>query len=147
MKLRSRGLGRRELVMDFREYEIKREGHEVVIEGTITEPVTWDFTIRIEPRDIPGMLRVGMNHHTLGLGARWILHRKANPPEVVGDGEADKTEKAGRRERAEKAVRREKAGKPETGDGSDPATNGNGNGNGALPSRASGGFGAGLKAG
>jgi hypothetical protein len=89
MKLRSRGLGRRELVMDFREYEIKREGDEVVIVGTIHEPVTWDFTIRIEPRDIPGMLRVGINHHTLGLGARWIFHRKANHAEaatVAGNG-------------------------------------------------------------
>jgi len=86
MKLRSRGLGRRELVMDFREYEIKREGDEVVIAGTIHEPVTWDFSIRIEPGDIPGMLRVGINHHTLGLGARWIFHRKANHSETVADG-------------------------------------------------------------
>ncbi|MHB8245601.1 MAG: hypothetical protein ACYDGN_09660 [Acidimicrobiales bacterium] len=86
MKLRSRGLGRRELVMDFRECEIRREGNEVVIQGTIREPVTWDFSIRIEPRDIPGMLRVGINHHTLGLGARWILHRKTRSSDGARSG-------------------------------------------------------------
>jgi hypothetical protein len=74
MKLRSRGLGRRELVMDFREYDIVRDGDDVVVSGTIREPVTWDFTIRISGDDIPGMLRVGLHRQTLSLAARWILH-------------------------------------------------------------------------
>lgn len=74
MKLRSRGLGRRELVMDFREYDIARDGDDVIVSGTIREPVTWDFTIRISGDDIPGMLRVGLHHQTLSLAARWILH-------------------------------------------------------------------------
>jgi len=104
MKLRSRGLGRRELVMDFREYEIKREGDEVVIVGTIHEPVTWDFSIRIEPGDIPGMLRVGINHHTLGLGARWIFHRKANHDGAVGDGKVDGVTNGATRPRAADSV-------------------------------------------
>jgi hypothetical protein len=134
MKLRSRGLGRRELVMDFREYEIKRDGNEVVIEGTIHEPVTWDFSIRIAPGDIPGMLRVGVNRHTLGLGARWIFHRKAHPSETLGDGKVDKAEKTGRRERAEKLETAEKFGSA-------------GDGKPAVGSRAAGGFGGGLRAG
>jgi len=46
MRLRSRGLGRKELVMDFREYETIREGDEVVVVGTIRDPVNWDFSIR-----------------------------------------------------------------------------------------------------
>lgn len=81
MKLRSRGLGRRELVMDFREYEITRDGDDVVVSGTIREPVTWDFSIRISGEDIPGMLRVGMHRHTLSLAARWMFHtrHKARP--------------------------------------------------------------------
>ena len=54
MRLRSRGLGRKELVMDFREYEIVRQGEEIVIVGTIRDPVNWDFTIRICEDDISG---------------------------------------------------------------------------------------------
>ena len=71
MKIKSKGLGRRELVMDFRDYELRREGDELVVEGTITEPVTWDFSIRMAPSDIPGMLRVGLSAKTFGLGLRW----------------------------------------------------------------------------
>ena len=77
MKLRSRGLGRRELVMDFREYDIARDGDDVVVSGTIREPVNWDFAIRITGADIPGMLRVGLHRHTLSLAARWILHMRS----------------------------------------------------------------------
>lgn len=62
--------------MDFREYEITREGDEVVVSGTITEPVNWDFSIRIAQTDIPGMLRIGMNRHTLRLGLRWLFRRR-----------------------------------------------------------------------
>ena len=77
VKLRSRGLGRKELVMDFREYEIARDGDEVVVSGTIREPVNWDFTIRINGDDIPGMLRLGLHRHTLAMAVRWALHRSS----------------------------------------------------------------------
>ena len=82
MKLRSRGLGRRELLMDFREYDIARDGDDVVVSGTIREPVNWDFAIRISGDDIPGMLRVGLHRHTLSLAARWILHIRSRPSAV-----------------------------------------------------------------
>ena len=55
MRLRSRGLGRKELVMDFREYEIVRQGEEIVIVGTIRDPVNWDFTIRMGEDDVAGL--------------------------------------------------------------------------------------------
>ncbi|MBI2168422.1 MAG: hypothetical protein HYU28_02820 [Actinobacteria bacterium] len=74
MKIKSRGLGRKELVMDFRRYEISREGDDVVVSGTITEPVNWDFAIRMSPQDIPGMVRVAVSPRTFGLGARWVAH-------------------------------------------------------------------------
>ena len=57
MRLKSRGLGRKELVMDFREYEAIREGNEVVLVGTIRDPVSWDFSIRICEDDLAGLLR------------------------------------------------------------------------------------------
>ncbi len=80
MKLRSRGLGRKELVMDFRDYEIARDGDEVVVSGTIREPVNWDFTIRINGDDIPGMLRLGLHRHTLAMAVRWVFHRASKAP-------------------------------------------------------------------
>jgi hypothetical protein len=58
MRLKSRGLGRKELVMDFREYEAIREGTEIIIVGTIREPVTWDFSIRMCEDDISGMAQL-----------------------------------------------------------------------------------------
>ncbi len=84
MKISSRGLGRKELVMDFRRYEIRREGDDVVVAGTITEPVKWDFSIRMTPGDIPGMIRIAISPRTFGLGVRWAIglaHRStAQPP-------------------------------------------------------------------
>ena len=35
-------------MLDFRECDIERVGDEVVISGTIHDPVNWDFTIRVE---------------------------------------------------------------------------------------------------
>jgi hypothetical protein len=80
VKLRSRGLGRKELVMDFREYAVARDGDEVVVSGTIREPVNWDFTIRISGDDIPGMLRLGLHRHTLVMAFRWVFHRASKAP-------------------------------------------------------------------
>ncbi len=65
MRLRSKGLGRKELVMDFREYEIVREGDECVVVGVIRDPVNWDFTIRVCEDDIAGMTRLILNPKTL----------------------------------------------------------------------------------
>lgn len=66
--------------MDFREYEITREGDDVVVSGTIHEPVNWDFTIRVTGDDIPGMLRLGLHRHTLAMAARWAVRRRAKAP-------------------------------------------------------------------
>ena len=66
--------------MDFREYQIARDGDEVVVTGTIREPVNWDFTIRINGDDIPGMLRLGLHRHTLAMAARWAFRRTAKAP-------------------------------------------------------------------
>jgi hypothetical protein len=77
MHLRSKGLGRKELVMDFREYDISREGDDVIVSGTIRAPVTWDFSIRFTRSDIPGLLRVGLSRHVLGMALRWVLRRPA----------------------------------------------------------------------
>jgi hypothetical protein len=68
--------------MDFRDYEIARDGDEVVVAGTIREPVNWDFTIRINGDDIPGMLRLGLHRYTLAMALRWVFHRASKAPPV-----------------------------------------------------------------
>lgn len=73
MKLKSRGLGRKELVMDFREYRVVREGGEVMIMGTIHEPVNWDFSIRVCEDDLAGIIQVGRQRAMIGLLLRALL--------------------------------------------------------------------------
>ena len=76
MRLRSKGLGRKELVMDFREYEIVREGDECVVVGVIRDPVNWDFTIRVSEDDIAGMTRLILNPRTLKMVLGALFKRK-----------------------------------------------------------------------
>lgn len=75
MRLRSRGLGSKELVMDFREYELVLEGDELVVVGTIRDPVNWDFTIRVCEDDLAGLVRLVLNPKTLLLVLRSLLNR------------------------------------------------------------------------
>jgi len=76
MRLRSRGLGRKELVMDFREYEIVRQGEEIVIVGTIRDPVNWDFTIRICEDDISGTALLLLRRPMLAMLLRGLFKRR-----------------------------------------------------------------------
>jgi len=75
MRLRSRGLGRKELVLDFREYEVVPVEDELVVVGTIRDPVNWDFTIRICEDDVPGMIRLVLRPSMLGLVLRSLFKR------------------------------------------------------------------------
>lgn len=74
--MQSRGLGRKELVMDFREYEVVREGDEVVIRGSIREPVRWDFAIRMCQDDVAGLAKVATRRTTIGFLLRALTRRK-----------------------------------------------------------------------
>jgi len=76
MRLRSRGLGRKELVLDFREYELVRVDDELVVVGTIRDPVNWDFTIRICEDDIPGMIGLALQRGMLGVVLRSLFKRR-----------------------------------------------------------------------
>jgi len=62
--------------MDFREYEIVREGDEIVVVGTIRDPVNWDFTIRICEDDLAGLLHLGTHRKFLGLALGSLFKRK-----------------------------------------------------------------------
>lgn len=118
MRLKSRGLGRKELVMDFREYTVSREGREVVINGTIREPVHWDFSIRMCEDDLPGLVKVAGSRNMIRFllraifkrnrDAHWSLERKEHLEAVKAAIEARKESEssadgeAGKKEAAEK---------------------------------------------
>ncbi|MCC7077220.1 MAG: hypothetical protein IT198_08855 [Acidimicrobiia bacterium] len=119
MKLKSRGLGRKELTMDFREYTVRREGDEIVIVGTIREPVHWDFTIRMCEDDLAGVTRVALQRPTLALLLRAAFKRNKNAHWSVDRKEQIAAAKEARQELLEK-----EAGKAADADGE-----------GAAPSR------------
>ncbi|MEW5736120.1 MAG: hypothetical protein AB1921_14820 [Thermodesulfobacteriota bacterium] len=70
MKLWSRGLGTTEITMDFREYEVVKdpENGNIVIIGTMKDPVNWEFKITMEPDDIPGFMKILFNLGVLRMG-------------------------------------------------------------------------------
>jgi hypothetical protein len=76
MRLKSRGLGRKELVMDFREYAAISEDGEVVIVGTIRDPVNWDFSIRVCEDDVVGLTKLILRPAMLRLLLRSLFRRQ-----------------------------------------------------------------------
>jgi len=67
MKVWSKGLGKIELILDFSEYTVRREGEDILIEGVITDPVYWDFRITMSGADVPGLLHVALNRTMIGM--------------------------------------------------------------------------------
>lgn len=80
MKIRSRGLGRRELEMDLREFTVERDGTGVLLKGVTHAPITWETTVWVGPRDVGTILRMAAHLAMLRLGLAWALHR----PDVPG---------------------------------------------------------------
>lgn len=109
MKLKSRGLGRKELVMDFREYDVTIEDGELVISGTIHEPVHWDFSIRMCEDDVPGVARVALRKATIGMLLKAALKRNKRAHWTNGREEHLEQVKARRAEKAEKKAEAKKA--------------------------------------
>jgi hypothetical protein len=63
MKLWSKGLGRTEVTMDFRYYKLIKDSKsgDLVVIGNMQDPVTWEFTMKLEPDDIAGLLKLLFN--------------------------------------------------------------------------------------
>ncbi len=63
MKLWSRGLGKTEINMDLRYYKLVKDAETggVTIIGNMQSPVTWEFTIKLEPEDIAGIVGLALN--------------------------------------------------------------------------------------
>lgn len=110
MRLRSRGLGRKELVLDFREYELVRAGDELVVVGTIRDPVNWDFTIRICEDDVSGLTWLVLRRAMVGFLLRALLNRRKR--HHWGQERAEHLAEGKRRRRAarENAVERVRVG-------------------------------------
>ncbi|MHB8263839.1 MAG: hypothetical protein ACYDGY_08865 [Acidimicrobiales bacterium] len=74
MKLWSRGLGRRELVMDFTHYAVRRsEDGGIEIFGVTEQPVSWEFRVHIGEEDIPGIVNVALSRPVIRMVATNIL--------------------------------------------------------------------------
>ena len=80
MKIRSKGLGRRELDMDLREFTVERDGSGILLKGVTHAPITWETTVRVGPRDIGSILKLALRPTMLHLGLSWIFRR----PDVPG---------------------------------------------------------------
>ncbi len=63
MKLWSRGLGRTEVLMDFRYYKTIKdpESDDIFVIGSMQDPVNWEFRITFGPEDIPGLIKMFFN--------------------------------------------------------------------------------------
>ncbi len=63
MKLWSRGLGKTEVYMDFRQYQSLKDpkSENILIIGNMQDPVTWEFKITLQPEDIAGVMKMLFN--------------------------------------------------------------------------------------
>ena len=84
MKIRSRGLGKRELEMNLREFTVERDGTGVLLKGVTHAPITWETTVWVGPRDVGPVLRMALHLAILRLGLGWVLRR----PDVPGEDHA-----------------------------------------------------------
>ncbi len=78
MRIQSRGLGKRELLMDLHEFKAIRDGDEVILKGVTHAPVSWETNIRISAEDIGGLFRVALSTQMLRLLVRWSTRKKTN---------------------------------------------------------------------
>jgi len=95
--------------MDFREYAVVREGNEIVIVGTIRDPVNWDFSIRFCEDDVAGMTRFAVTRQTIGLFVRALFKRKRQHHWTQERSEHIAEGKRRREEAREKAAERARA--------------------------------------
>lgn len=79
MRIRSKGLGRRELVMDLREFVAVRDGRGVLLRGVTHAPVTWETTIRVGPGDVGPLLRLVLRPAMLRVGLAFLLRQRDRP--------------------------------------------------------------------
>ena len=94
--------------MDFREYAVIREGNEVVIVGTIRDPVNWDFSIRFCEDDLAGMTQFAVARPTIGMFLRALFKRKRHHHWTQERAEHVAEGKRRRQDAKEKAVERAK---------------------------------------
>jgi hypothetical protein len=69
MKLWSRGLGKTEVLMDFRYYKTVKdpESDNIFIIGSMQDPVNWEFRITFSPEDVPGLVKTFFNFSMIKL--------------------------------------------------------------------------------
>ena len=65
----SKGLGKNELTIDFAKCNVKREGGNIVLIGTL-HPTLWDCRVTFMPEDLLGLMKLVFSPAMLGLLVR-----------------------------------------------------------------------------
>ena len=73
MKVWSQGLGRTELVFDFK--ECVRNGEEVCLMGETTKPTKWQLKVTVSENDTPALIKVALSKKMISLVVRYYLKR------------------------------------------------------------------------
>ena len=79
MKLWSKGLGTKTLVLNLGEGKPTVATEGLLIKGTIKEPVWWDYTITMTEQDLVDILKIAVNIETVD-----YLQTVKNPWKVLG---------------------------------------------------------------
>lgn len=89
MKVRSKGLGRIELIFNFNEVSVKNERGELVLTGRTVRPVIWDFRIAVESAEIPALLKIILRRCTIAFFFRYLWRALTFKPQPVVEEEEE----------------------------------------------------------
>lgn len=89
LRIRSKGLGRIELLFDLAKVDISKGNEEVVITGKTQRPVIWDFKITISEREVPSLFKIALSKpvRTLILSYLWSS-LKPKPKQQIAEAKA-----------------------------------------------------------
>lgn len=72
MRVRSKGLGRIELLFDIEKLNYSEENGHLVITGKTLRPVVWDFRIAISENEVPSLVKVAFRKPVRLLVTRFL---------------------------------------------------------------------------
>jgi len=96
LRIRSKGLGRIELLFDLGKVDVSQGTEEVVITGKTQRPVIWDFKITISEREVPSLFKIAFSKPVRTLIASFLWSKLTPQPpkrEIAQPGELVHAEK------------------------------------------------------
>lgn len=68
--------------MEVREFTVTRDDDGIVLTGVTHAPITWETSVVVGTEDVGDILRLLLRPTVLGLGMRWLVHRRHRSVEV-----------------------------------------------------------------